>query len=80
VLYELATFRHPFVASSPKALASKVMNGKYLPITGYSSDLQDLVAKMLGEQWISVSVSTDIRQLWIPRRDQAWLPYWIVSM
>ena len=48
VLYELATFRHPFTADSPKALATKIMSGKYLPIpAGYSMELNEVIRSML---------------------------------
>ncbi len=48
VLYELATFRHPFEADSPKSLALKVMTGRYsgIPST-YSADLSEMIKKLL---------------------------------
>lgn len=57
VLYELATFRHPFTADSPKALSNKILLGRYLPIPSeYSSDLSLLIAKTLGMYHIIQSI------------------------
>lgn len=48
-MYELAANRHPFVADSQKALAQRVMSGKYPPISStYSQELADMIARMLG--------------------------------
>jgi Protein kinase domain len=48
VLYELITFRHPFVADSPKALAQKIMAGRYAPISSsYSRDLARITNLLL---------------------------------
>ncbi|PRP87594.1 NimA-related protein kinase 2 [Planoprotostelium fungivorum] len=48
VLYELITFRHPFVADSPKALAQKITTGRYTSISSaYSTDLKNMVQRLL---------------------------------
>lgn len=48
VLYEMATFSHPFEASSLHSLAGKIMKGKYTAIHhGYSRHLHQLISSML---------------------------------
>eukprot|EP00391_Amoebophrya_sp_Ameob2_P004114 CAMPEP_0179006994 /NCGR_PEP_ID=MMETSP0795-20121207/14894_1 /TAXON_ID=88552 /ORGANISM="Amoebophrya sp., Strain Ameob2" /LENGTH=873 /DNA_ID=CAMNT_0020701879 /DNA_START=306 /DNA_END=2926 /DNA_ORIENTATION=+ len=48
VLYEMTTLKHPFDAESLHFLAVKILNGKYPPPdTRYSTELADLIRKML---------------------------------
>jgi hypothetical protein len=49
VLYELTCLKHAFDADNINALASKVINGVYPPIsTSYSKELRELIRTMLG--------------------------------
>ena len=47
IIYELCTSRPPFRGTSLKELGRNVLNGYYLPISGFSNDIKDIVAKML---------------------------------
>ncbi len=48
VLYEMATFKHPFEANSLHQLAARIMRGKYASINpGYSKALHKLIGDML---------------------------------
>ncbi|KAL0478977.1 hypothetical protein AKO1_007845 [Acrasis kona] len=48
VLYEMVTHKHAFEGASMKALVGKILKGSYPPISSrYSSDLRDIIAKML---------------------------------
>jgi len=47
VLYELCTRRHPFDAENQGALILKILRGKFPPVTGYSTELQDIVKRCL---------------------------------
>jgi len=48
ILYEMATFKHPFNASNQGALILKILKGKFDPIPGeYSNDLKNLVDWLL---------------------------------
>eukprot|EP00483_Globobulimina_turgida_P004059 UN04067 len=51
VLYELITFRHCFDANNLNSLASKIIKGKYIPITGnqYRKDIKLLCYSMLNQ-------------------------------
>mmetsp|Transcript_16830 Transcript_16830/g.27674 ORF Transcript_16830/g.27674 Transcript_16830/m.27674 type:complete len:473 (-) Transcript_16830:374-1792(-) len=48
LLYEMATFRHPFEATSWKGLAQKVLKGTYMDVgPGYSNDIKDMIKLLL---------------------------------
>jgi len=47
IIYELCTSRPPFRGTSLKELGRNVLNGYYLPISGFSNDIKDIIAKML---------------------------------
>ena len=48
VLYELATFKHPFEANNQGALILKIVRAKFNPIsTTYSKSLRDLIDSLL---------------------------------
>jgi len=47
IIYELCTSRPPFRGTSLKELRRNVLNGYYLPISGFSNDIKDIIAKML---------------------------------
>ena len=47
IIYELCTSRPPFRGTSLKELCHNVMTGYYLPISGFSSDMREIIAKML---------------------------------
>ena len=48
LLYELATFKHPFTAQNERALASKVLRGQYPALPkSFSSDMSSVVQLML---------------------------------
>ena len=47
IIYELCTSRPPFRGTSLKELGRNVLNGYYLPITGFSNDIKEIIAKML---------------------------------
>jgi serine/threonine protein kinase len=48
VLYEMATFKHPFEANSLHALAARIMRGKYASVNaGYSKAMHKLIGDML---------------------------------
>ncbi len=48
ILYEMATFRHPFDATNQGALVLKILKGKYEPISHeYSNDLKNLIDMLL---------------------------------
>lgn len=52
ILYELATFNHPFNATNQGALILKIMRGKYDPIsTQYSNDLKSLIDMLLEKNY-----------------------------
>lgn len=48
ILYELCTLKHPFDASNMNALLACIIRGRYTPVSNtYSSDLRNLISKML---------------------------------
>ena len=47
IIYELCTSRPPFRGTSMKELCHNVMTGYYLPISGFSNDMKEIVSKML---------------------------------
>ena len=47
IIYELCTSRPPFRGTSMKELSHNVLTGYYLPISGYSNDMREIIAKML---------------------------------
>jgi NIMA (never in mitosis gene a)-related kinase len=49
ILYEMATFKHPFNASNQGALIIKILNGNYEPLNNkdYSVDLKKMIASLL---------------------------------
>ena len=47
IIYELCTSRPPFRGTSLKELRRNVLNGYYLPISEFSNDIKDIIAKML---------------------------------
>ena len=47
IIYELCTSRPPFRGTSMKELCHNVMTGYYLPISGFSNDMREIIAKML---------------------------------
>jgi NIMA (never in mitosis gene a)-related kinase len=47
ILYEMATFKHPFNASNQGALIIKILKGKFEPIKDYSTDLRKMVDLLL---------------------------------
>ena len=47
IIYELCTSRPPFRGTSLKELCRNVMTGYYLPITGYSNDMKEIISYML---------------------------------
>ena len=47
IIYELCTSRPPFRGTSMKELAHNVLTGYYLPISGFSNDMREIIAKML---------------------------------
>jgi NIMA (never in mitosis gene a)-related kinase len=49
ILYEMATFKHPFNASNQGALIIKILNGNYEPLSNkdYSVDLKKMIASLL---------------------------------
>ena len=47
IIYELCTSRPPFRGTSLKELGRNVLNGYYLPISEFSNDIKDIIAKML---------------------------------
>ena len=47
IIYELCMSRPPFRGTSMKNLCHNVMTGYYLPISGFSNDMRDIIAKML---------------------------------
>ena len=47
IIYELCTSRPPFRGTSLKELGRNVINGYYLPISGFSNDIKEIIAKML---------------------------------
>ena len=47
IIYELCTSRPPFRGTSMKELSHNVLTGYYLPISGFSNDMRDIIAKML---------------------------------
>ena len=52
ILYELATFKHPFNASNQAALVMKIMKGKYEPISReYSNDLRTILDLLLEKDY-----------------------------
>jgi len=42
-LYECCMRKHPFDADNPGALILKILRGVYLPVSGYSQELMDVV-------------------------------------
>ncbi|KAL0216416.1 hypothetical protein P9112_008600 [Eukaryota sp. TZLM1-RC] len=48
LLYEILTFRHPFVANDIRSLSNRVLSGKYEPVPPrWSRDIRDIVGSML---------------------------------
>ena len=47
IIYEICTSRPPFRGTSLKELGRNVLNGYYLPVTGFSSDINKIISKML---------------------------------
>ena len=47
IIYELCMSSPPFRGTSLKELCHNVMTGYYLPITGFSNDMKEIIAKML---------------------------------
>ena len=47
IIYELCTSRPPFRGTSMKDLCHNVMTGYYLPISGFSNDMKEIISKML---------------------------------
>ena len=47
IIYELCTSRPPFRGTSMKELCHNVMTGYYIPISGYSNDMKDIISMML---------------------------------
>lgn len=47
ILYELATFRHPFHANNIHSLNYKIISGSFDQIKGYSEDLKNMIALLL---------------------------------
>ena len=47
IIYELCTSRPPFRGTSLKELCHNVMTGYYLPISGFSNDMREIISKML---------------------------------
>ncbi|KAL0237814.1 hypothetical protein GEMRC1_012288 [Eukaryota sp. GEM-RC1] len=48
LLYEIISFRHPFVANDIRSLSNRVLSGKYDPLPPrYSKDIRELVSRML---------------------------------
>ena len=47
IIYELCTSRPPFRGTSLKELCRNVMTGYYLPITGFSNDMKEIISLML---------------------------------
>jgi len=52
ILYELATFKHPFSANNQAALIMKILKGKYEPISKeYSNDLKIIIELLLEKDY-----------------------------
>jgi NIMA (never in mitosis gene a)-related kinase len=53
ILYELATFKHPFNANNQGALILKILRGKYDPISSkdYSSELANMINLLLEKSY-----------------------------
>jgi NIMA (never in mitosis gene a)-related kinase len=53
ILYEMATFKHPFNASNQGALILKILKGKYEPITNkeFSTDLKKMIDILLEKNY-----------------------------
>jgi len=52
ILYEMATFKHPFNATNQGALILKILKGTYDPISSqYSSDLKMLIDMLLDKNY-----------------------------
>ena len=47
IIYEMCTSRPPFRGTSLKELGSNILNGYYLPISGFSNDIREIISKML---------------------------------
>ena len=47
IIYELCTSRPPFRGTSMKDLCHNVLTGYYLPISGFSNDMKEIISKML---------------------------------
>jgi len=49
LLYEMCTFKYPFIAESLPALATKIMKGKIQPISAqvYSQNMKNLIQSLL---------------------------------
>lgn len=62
ILYEMATFKHPFNATNQGALILKILRGKYDPITNkdYSSDLKKMVDLLLEKNHFKRPAITEI--------------------
>jgi len=63
ILYEMATFRHPFNANNQGALILKILRGKYTPIsatTDYSADLEKIIHLLLDKNHFSRPSMVDI--------------------
>ena len=52
ILYEMATFKHPFNATNQGALILKILKGHYEPISSqYSSELKNLIDMLLEKNY-----------------------------
>ena len=47
IIYELCTSRPPFRGTSLAELGNNILRGYYLPFSGFSNDIKNLIAKML---------------------------------
>ena len=47
IIYELCTSRPPFRGTSMKELCHNIMTGYYMPISGFSNDMRDIISMML---------------------------------
>ena len=47
IIYELCTSKPPFRGTSMKELCNNIMTGYYIPISGFSNDMRDIISMML---------------------------------
>ena len=47
IIYEICTSRPPFRGTSLAELGNNILRGYYLPFSGFSNDIKNLIAKML---------------------------------